>query len=93
MEQIVLGLFLTLLGAVILAFSSSQLAKGTQAWLFKLDFTIETLLNNTRAPIVQFDDASKIFALIVKRTRCWSIGGWLLLAIGTALQIWGAFKK
>ena len=82
----VLGLLLSLFGAIIITDAQSDLFRVVNAWLNSLDFTA-----HPEAPVAMFTDWDKhMMGKAVRRSRRLSPLGWVLIVAGVALQIFAA---
>ena len=85
----VLGLLLSLFGAIIITDAQSDLFRVVNAWLNSLDFTA-----HPEAPVAMFTDGDKqMMGKAVRRSRWLSLLGWCLIVAGVALQIVAALPS
>jgi hypothetical protein len=84
----VLGLLLSIFGAIIIAVVQSRLFKVVRAWLNSLDFTA-----HPGTPGVMLPGWDKDIGKAVRQNRWLSWLGWILIGVGVTLQICAALPS
>ncbi len=88
----VVGLVFNLIGAVLVAIAQGRLFRVLNVWLMGLAFNVETLLQ-PEEPIVTIWLGRGRWLKLSRKVERFSTLGWILIVLGTALQIPATFPK
>jgi len=90
----VIGLIAGLFGAILLAYAQYDLFRTIKLWLDSLtanDLSISNGLQNQTANVPIIVGADKHYDRSVARSGMLSTGGWVLIALGFAFQVFHTF--
>lgn len=84
-----IGLVLCLLGAIVLAWSQNKLFSKVTLWLETIDTTVDGL-TRPQGDILRVKGMDKLIQKSLPGLKCASTAGWILMILGTAMQILSA---